>query len=184
MFEFGLEAEEQLIRDIAHQFARDVLRPSARGHERKGLPQEVFSQYLDLGFADMELPESLGGGGRGLFSKVVALEEFAWGDPGSTLTLENLAWLLPMFDGLPRRDVERIVARFREQPETRVCCVDGRPLAIEERGGTISATVPYCPASHHTCSFAPRTGFLFLVLISFMSRLPKPPESKLLGLLP
>ncbi len=146
MFQFSFDPEDQLVQETASSFAREILRPASRTHERNGVPVELFRQYQELGFASMELSPSLEGSGQGLLAKVVVLEELAWGDPGATLALENLSWLQPALATMPEQQARAIVDEFQARPHTRVAFADGRDLGMDIQAGRVSGHLPFVPA--------------------------------------
>src|SRR5262249_41894830 len=75
-----------LFRNTARDFALTALRPANRDVEAAGrVPDALKAQYLELGLAAIELPESLSGLGLGLVARTVVEEQLAYGDLGIAL---------------------------------------------------------------------------------------------------
>ena len=91
MIDFGLGDELEMIRATARDFAADHLRPNLREHEKaRGLPAQVHSAFIKIGFATLEWPEALGGDGLGALARSLVLEELSAADPGASLALDPL----------------------------------------------------------------------------------------------
>jgi alkylation response protein AidB-like acyl-CoA dehydrogenase len=88
-----LTDEQELVRESAASFARDVIAPAAREWEQAGrVPAAVLRQMGDLGFMGMTVPDRFGGAGLDYVSYAAALTEIAAGDGGlSTLMSVNNA---------------------------------------------------------------------------------------------
>src|SRR5258708_21205938 len=112
MIDFSLSDEEQLIQRTARAFADERLRAHDRAHERGGVPLELAREYLRLGFATIDVPESLGGQGLGLFVKCLVLEELARGDAGAVLALEGAAPAAYFLLALPADASQPLLAPF------------------------------------------------------------------------
>jgi acyl-CoA dehydrogenase len=87
--DFSLSDEQRMLRDLARGFARDVVRPLANRHYRRGeaIPKDALDEVVRranaLHLADFYLPADLGGLGASdpLLACLVA-EELSWGDAG------------------------------------------------------------------------------------------------------
>jgi alkylation response protein AidB-like acyl-CoA dehydrogenase len=74
-------SEQDQIRELAHQFAEEQLRPNAEQWDRDAaFPRSVIDSLGELGFLGMLLPEEWDGLGLDAASYLAALEEIAWGD--------------------------------------------------------------------------------------------------------
>lgn len=72
---------QAMIRDMAHQFARDRLAPTAAERDRtKAFPHDIVREMGDLGLLGMVVPEEWGGAGTDYVSYALAIEEIAAGD--------------------------------------------------------------------------------------------------------
>ena len=82
-----LNETQDAIRDMTHQFAQDVLWPTADARDKsKAFPRAELSQMGELGLMGMLVPEEYGGSETGPVAYALALEEIAAGDgPVSTI---------------------------------------------------------------------------------------------------
>lgn len=144
MISFALEEEELLVRDTAHGFARDTLRPRTRVHEGQGVGAEVARQYRELGFPTIGLPQEWGGSGGGWLTKVVALEELAWGDASCVLALDTIGPLTPLLSEL-NGEPRAALADTLKRGEACVGYFWDRDRALPSEAGRFSGTIPYLP---------------------------------------
>ena len=64
MVDFSLSEEQEMLRDLAHEFARDELRPNAEHwDEAREFPTEAIAALHELGLMNMHIPEEYGGVG-------------------------------------------------------------------------------------------------------------------------
>lgn len=88
MITYEISGELEMFQTTARELAKSVLRPKYREAEDAGrVPKELIDQYLELGLAAVELPESYGGLGQGLVARAVIEEELAYGDIGIALAM-------------------------------------------------------------------------------------------------
>jgi hypothetical protein len=86
---FGLDREQEHLRQTVESFARDVVAPAAAHHDAaKTFPYEVVQQMGDLGLFGLPFPEEYGGMGGDLFVLCLALEELGRIDQSVAITLE------------------------------------------------------------------------------------------------
>ena len=84
MIAFSPTEDQKLMADSVGQFARTVLRPKLREHEKaRALPEAVRRTAHELGLGLVALPEAIGGAGLGMTTAVILEEEVAWGDPAA-----------------------------------------------------------------------------------------------------
>jgi acyl-CoA dehydrogenase len=82
MADFGLNEEERMIQQLAHEFAAKEIRPNAAYYdEHEELPREIIAKASEVGLA-----AGIFGGGGGLSSVIIA-EELAWGCAGIALAI-------------------------------------------------------------------------------------------------
>ena len=96
MISFALEEEESLLQDTVRRIACDLIRPKLREIEN-GVPPGLGKTVAELGLPWLCASEADGGLGARLVTQLIALEELAWGDAGSSLALcpsENYVALL------------------------------------------------------------------------------------------
>jgi alkylation response protein AidB-like acyl-CoA dehydrogenase len=86
--DYTLTEEQEQIRQLAREFARNELRPRTAEWDRK---QEFHGEVLpllgELGFFGMLLPEEYDGLNLGMLTYLVALEQIAWGDASVAITM-------------------------------------------------------------------------------------------------
>ena len=87
MVDFTLTDEQKALKKLAHEFAKNEMRPIAIEVDRNidiknSFPWEVIKKGLKLGFGTLLIPEEYGGGGGGLLELSLLVEELAWGDAG------------------------------------------------------------------------------------------------------
>ena len=76
-----LTEEQEQIRDMARDFAQEVLAPGAAARDRAhAFPREELTQMGELGFLGMLVPEADGGSETGMLAYALALEEIAAAD--------------------------------------------------------------------------------------------------------
>ncbi|MGH7642636.1 MAG: acyl-CoA dehydrogenase family protein, partial [Candidatus Dormibacteria bacterium] len=86
---FELSPEQQAIRDVSREFAREVVAPQAAEWDQKGeFPYPVVAQMAALGLFGLPFPESVGGTGADFISYLLALEEISRADASLAITLE------------------------------------------------------------------------------------------------
>ncbi|MDB4433176.1 acyl-CoA/acyl-ACP dehydrogenase [bacterium] len=93
--ETGLSPEDQAIRDTAHKFAAEVLRPAGTALDRLADPAEViapdsvlwevFEKYHELGFGGIVADEEMDPIAKARLVCIVN-EELSWGDVGLAIT--------------------------------------------------------------------------------------------------
>jgi butyryl-CoA dehydrogenase len=80
-----LSEEQSLIRDMARNFARTRLLPFAAEWDRKAeFPRAAIAEMGQLGLMGVTVPAEWGGAGADFVSYVLALEEIAAGDGGTS----------------------------------------------------------------------------------------------------
>jgi butyryl-CoA dehydrogenase len=85
-----LTEEQQMIRDVAREFAQEQLAPNADAWSKQAkVPMDVLHAMGELGFMGMTVPEEWGGVGSDYVSYALALEEIAAGD-GATSTIMSV----------------------------------------------------------------------------------------------
>ncbi len=115
---FQLSEEQEALRQLAHDFAENEIRPVAAHHDKTGeYPWEVIRKAHELGLVNLHVPERLGGLGLGDFEGVLIAEELAWGCTGIGTALEaNGLALAPVLLGASDALLEKYVAPMMEEP--------------------------------------------------------------------
>jgi len=125
MIGFGLTDEQQGLRDLAHDFAKNEMRPVANHHDETGeFPWGVIGKAHPLGLMNTHIPEKWGGLGLGCVDASMIAEELAWGCTGMGTALEanNLA-LQPVIEGGSDYILETYVAPMIDTLKMAAYCV-------------------------------------------------------------
>ena len=83
MVDFQLDEMQAMLKELAHEFARDEVRPHAEHwDETAHYPKETIQAAHEMGLLNLHIPEAYGGAGLGTFEETIVNEELAWVDPG------------------------------------------------------------------------------------------------------
>jgi len=125
-----LTETQEMVRDMARDFARKRLAPNSRAWEENGaFPPDILEELGELGFLGMTIPEAWGGAGLDYVSYALALMEVAAGDGAlSTMMSVNNA---PVCAILNNRGNEEQKERFL------------KPLARGEMIGAFALSEPH-----------------------------------------
>jgi butyryl-CoA dehydrogenase len=86
---FELTAEQEAIRQLAREFADQVVAPQAAVYDREErFPYPIVAQMGELGLFGLPYPEAEGGAGADFISYLLALEEVSRADASLGITLE------------------------------------------------------------------------------------------------
>lgn len=94
----GLSKEDMVLRDAAHKFAKEVMRPVSIRLDRMGAEEafapsspfwDVMKQAYGLGYHRMPFPEAVGGLELNPLQINVIMEELAWGSFGLVLAMNT-----------------------------------------------------------------------------------------------
>jgi len=81
MIDFELSEDQQMMRDMARDFADKELKPVAQKLDEEALwPAEILKKMGELGFLGMTLPEEYGGAEMDPISYALAIEEISRGE--------------------------------------------------------------------------------------------------------
>jgi acyl-CoA dehydrogenase len=112
MIEFTLSDEQQAMRDLAHSFAEQEIRPvAAELDEREEFPWDLVKKAGALGLTSFAFPEHLGGlGVTDELTNCIISEELAWGCAGVATVLggTHLA-SIPILLAASREQQERLL---------------------------------------------------------------------------
>ena len=94
MLNFLLSSEQKMLRDLAHDFAENEIKPVAEyydHHEEYAWP--IVKKALANGLLSVNIPEQYGGPGMSLLEECILNEELAWACSGiqTSLMLNSLA---------------------------------------------------------------------------------------------
>src|SRR3954447_9221417 len=88
MVDFTLTDEQKNLREMAHDFAANEIRPVAWEYDKEGTwPEDVLRKAHSLGLMNNHAPEEYGGPGPGYLDGCVIEEELAWGCSGVQTSL-------------------------------------------------------------------------------------------------
>jgi alkylation response protein AidB-like acyl-CoA dehydrogenase len=90
--DFSLSEEQQMIRDMARDFAQNEIVPIATHHDETGeFPAETIAKMGAQGLMGIEVPEEYGGVGMDTLAYVIALEEICRADAahGTIMSVNN-----------------------------------------------------------------------------------------------
>jgi len=83
MVNFQLDGMQEMLKELAHEFAVDEIRPNAEHWDTESIyPKEAIQAAHEIGLLNLHIPEDYGGPGLGSVEEVLVNEELAWGDPG------------------------------------------------------------------------------------------------------
>ncbi|MEL6346973.1 MAG: acyl-CoA dehydrogenase family protein [Myxococcota bacterium] len=86
---FGLSEEQQQLRDLAHDFATNEMRPVAAHHDETGeYAWDVIKKAHELGLLNTHVPAAYGGLELGAMDGLLIAEELAWGCTGIGTAIE------------------------------------------------------------------------------------------------
>ena len=83
MVDFQLDEMQEMLRELAHEFAVDEIRPNAEHWDLNSeYPKDAINAAHEMGILNLHISEEYGGPGLGIMEEVLVNEELAWGDPG------------------------------------------------------------------------------------------------------
>ena len=83
MVNFQLDEMQEMLRELALEFAIEEIRPNAEHWDEQSIyPKEAIMKAHEMGLLNLHIPEEYGGPGLGCMEEVIVNEELAWGDPG------------------------------------------------------------------------------------------------------
>ena len=85
MADFGLNEEERMVQQLAHEFAAKEIRPYAQYYdEHEEVPRDIMLKAHNLG-----LSAGMFGGGESVLTSAIITEELAWGDGGVAISISS-----------------------------------------------------------------------------------------------
>jgi len=83
MVDLSLSEMQEMLRDLAMEFATAEIRPHAADWDANSTyPLETIKAANELGLLNLHIPEEYGGAGLGSMEEVIVNEALGWGDPG------------------------------------------------------------------------------------------------------
>jgi len=148
MFDFGLDAELELIVQTSAAFAAAELAPRIREAEAaRGVDPLVAKRFAETGLAGLELPETLGGSGLGALARALVNEELGAADPGAALALDALGpALYALREAGGEEALREHLAPLLEANGARAVLVFEADAALSEAAGRVLGTAPWVPA--------------------------------------
>lgn len=101
MVKFGFTEEQEMLIELAKQFADEELIPNAEEWDRTGIfPEDSINNARDLGLLNCTIPQEYGGLGLSFLDEVIINEELGRGDPGfATITGVTMLACHPLIYG-------------------------------------------------------------------------------------
>jgi acyl-CoA dehydrogenase len=125
MFNPSLSDEQQALRELARQFARNEIAPVAAEADRtEAYPWEIVEKAHSIGLINITVPEEYGGGGLGYFEDCLVAEELAAACAGiySSFAASTLA-LTPANIAATPDQMERLIKPFCAEPGLAAFCL-------------------------------------------------------------
>ncbi len=115
---FGLTTEQEQLRQLARDFAKNEIRPVAAHHDETGeFPVEVLRKAWELGLMNTHIPEAYGGLGLGTFDGALIAEENAYGCSGIGTAIEaNSLAEMPVIVAGSEEQKKKYLGRMSEEP--------------------------------------------------------------------
>ena len=86
--DFGLNAEQKMIKESVRKFAAEQIIPHARDWDHAGkFPRELLYKMGELGYLGVPVPEEYGGTGLDYISEAIVFEEVGYADSSVRTTL-------------------------------------------------------------------------------------------------
>ena len=117
MISFQPTDDQLALKEMAHSFAENELRPVTAHHDSTGeFPHEILEKAHSLGLMNLHIPERWGGLGFGCMDGCIIAEELAWGCSGIATAMEaNGLALHPVIAGASDFLMEKYVAPMMER---------------------------------------------------------------------
>ena len=125
MVNFQLDEMQEMLRELAHEFAVDEIRPNAEHWDANSqYPKEAIQAAHEMGLLNLHIPEDYGGPGLGLMEEVLVNEELAWGDPGfATAAYATSLACAPIITGATEEQKQKWLRKVSEDGALASYCV-------------------------------------------------------------
>jgi acyl-CoA dehydrogenase len=123
--DFTLTEEQKAVREMAHDFAENEMRPVAWEYDKDGTwPEEILKKAWELGLMNSHIPEEYGGPGASCFEGALIEEELGWGCSGigTSIACNGLA-TAPLVLGGSERLKRQYLTRLTEEPRLASFCL-------------------------------------------------------------
>lgn len=117
MVNFVLDEMQEMLKELAHEFARDEIRPYAEHWDLNSeYPKDTILAAHEMGLLNLHIPEKYGGAGLGCMEEVLVNEELAWGDPGfATAAYATALASAPIITGATESQKEKWLRKIAEE---------------------------------------------------------------------
>ncbi len=125
MVDFTLTDEQKNLRDLAHEFAENEIRPVAWEYDKDGTwPQDIIEKAWEVGLMNTHVPEEYGGPGLSHLSGALIEEELSWGCSGiqTSLGANGLASAPVMIAGSDATK-KKYLSMLMEEPKLASFCL-------------------------------------------------------------
>ena len=151
MATFDLEPEDELalVVETARKLAAEELTPHLREAEKaRAVGAQLRASWDELGFAALELPETLDGAGLGCVARVHVNEELAAGDAGAALALDPFGPALTALLETGGDEAARALVAALGTGQGRAVLVADGDAEIQSDGTTVTLDAPWVPAEN------------------------------------
>ena len=141
MVDLTLTDEQKDLREMAHNFAENEIRPVAWDYDRDATwPQEVIEKAWEVGLMNTHIPEEYGGPGLDYLSGCLIEEEMGWGCSGigTSLMCNGLA-TAPIAIGGSEEVKKKYLAMLTEEPKLASFCLTEPDAGSDVSGMRTSA---------------------------------------------
>jgi acyl-CoA dehydrogenase len=135
MISFQPSDDEIAFVQVAKDLAQEYIRPNGRETEKnRRVPEEITRKLQELGFTQLEMPESFGGLELALVSQVQILEALCWGDLATIQGVPGLTELSSFIREDPENHLFQIFKQQKEMVATVSLILHHKSLKIETSG--------------------------------------------------
>jgi acyl-CoA dehydrogenase len=142
MLSFNLTEEQEMIRQMARNFAKKEILPAAVHYDQSDeFPWPIIRKAQKTGLISSNVPEAYGGPGLGVLEECIINEELAWACSGvqTTIMLNNLAsWPIILTGSADQK--ERYLPRLTDGAQLAAYALT-EPAAGSDVAGILSAAV-------------------------------------------
>ena len=142
MIGFELSEEQEMLQELARDFARENVRPYAEKWDKEGeFPLDAIAEAHTLGLTNLHIPEEYGGAGMGILEEAIVSEEMSWGDPGfGTAQYSNGLTAAPIITGGTEEQKQKYLGMLAKEPLIAAYCVT-EPGAGSDVSGIMTTAV-------------------------------------------
>jgi len=128
VIDFQLTDDQIALRDMAHEFAANEMRPKAAAYDQgHTFPEDVMRKAFEVGFLTCTVPAEYGGVGLGDLDTAIVSEELSWGCAGmyTTMMANSLAFTPILLFGTDEQK-KRLFAPFLKEMAFASYCLTER----------------------------------------------------------